>query len=232
MCTIVCVCVCACVPPMEVAPLASLHHFPILFQQSVSNLLWLIAPISVRLHHPHSRTPALVLHSTPHPFLSTWRFCLISCVVSFPSLLHPLVFYGHSRLARFRPPLPLFMTWTVPSLELSWSHLLWSPLFPSQSTLFLISPLSPSICFRSYELSPEMLAMGPANFYRYGYDNGVSPKAGYQLHIKRKGKKMKGVNRRLSSSLGVLKNHPAADTPAKHHDKWIILLLFDNDIII
>lgn len=72
--------------------------------------------------------------------------------------------------------LPLFITWTVPSLELSWSHLFWSPLFSSQSTLFLISPLSPFICFKSYALSPEMLATGPVNFYRYGYDNWVSPR--------------------------------------------------------
>lgn len=72
---------------MEAAPLASFHHFPILFQQLVSNLLWLIA-LHLSFCTSHIPVPQLLsftlnltlssLHMTILSYLSRCQFPLRS----------------------------------------------------------------------------------------------------------------------------------------------------------
>lgn len=87
-----------------------LHHFPILFQQSVSNLLWLTA-----LHHSicssHILLPQLpsLTSTSPFPLPACWFSIISVAAISFPP-----PFQGFQ----------LSLVWLIPTSWLIW-HTVW-----------------------------------------------------------------------------------------------------------
>lgn len=139
--------VCTCVIETHLWKQLSLHHFPILFQQSVSNLL------RVTALHLFSAPPTfpylcscLFLSTSPFP-PSMYGICLIYLVVSFPSPPHPLSFPLSIWLNSFLPPVPQLAF--ILNIIFSWHFFNPSYWHFSLNYLYLAQNTQPSFLFIS-----------------------------------------------------------------------------------
>ena len=219
-----CVCESACVhvcvhvssrPTYGSSSPGLLHHFPILFQQSVSNLLRLTA-LHLSLWTSHIPLP-LFMSFSPNLTLS-------SLVINFPSPLHCLVFYCLSSLTHHLLPshssgfyLENFIY--CPFSKNHQNHIISTPLtlflliihLPLLMPILLSLPLSLFLIRQLCALNRDV-GLGLAHLHRQGCDNRALPEAGCRQSIKAKGHKKNWPDRHLNRSL---KYYPTAAIPAK-----------------